>query len=205
MDPEEVGNVGTPPMLFLTFYLTDSFLDGSFKTYGYDVLKYYLELAMDPTKERKNPMCILFPTKVGCPIEIGGTGGNTNVGNFYCILSQNIINEKIYLVLWFWFYALIGLLAFQVVLEIIILVSPFARQLLITSLDKELFLTPANQNYLSTCTIGDWFVLYQISKNNHQEYFFEFLGKLSEGYNEVVPDAPTENHCNSIEMKIEEV
>jgi len=187
-------------MLCLNFYLTDLFLDGRFKTYGYKVLKYYFTDVL-----MANPMCMLFPTKVSCPIKTGGTGGNLNLEDTFCILSQNIINEKIYLVLWFWFYALIGLLAFQVVLEIIILVSPFARQLLITSLDKELFLTPANQNFLSTCTIGDWFVLYQISKNNHQEYFFEFLGKLSEGYNEVVPDAPTENHCNSIEMKIEEV
>ena len=98
-------------------------------------------------------------------------------------------------------------LSFQVVLEIIILVSPFARQLLIIpSFDKELFLTPANQRFLSTCTIGDWFVLYQISKNNHQEYFFTFLGKLSKGYNEVVPDAPNENNnCNSMVIKIEEV
>ena len=192
-------------MLFLTFYLTDLFLDGSFKTYGSDVLKYYF-----PEVQMANPMCVVFPTKVGCPIETGGIGGNTNVDNSYCILSQNIINEKIYLELelWFWFYALIGLLSFQVVLEIIILVSPFARQLLIIpSFDKELFLTPANQRFLSTCTIGDWFVLYQISKNNHQEYFFTFLGKLSKGYNEVVPDAPNENNnCNSmVVIKIEEV
>mgnify|MGYP001218463752 CR=1 FL=1 len=188
-------------MLFVNFYLTDLFLDGSFKTYGSDVLKYYL------TSVNPNPMCLVFPTKVGCPIKTGGSGGGVNNEVEYCILSQNIINEKIYLVLWFWFYALIGLLAFQVVLELIILVSPFARQLLIIpSLDKELFLTPANQRFLSTCTIGDWFVLYQISKNNHQEYFFTFLGKLSEGYNEVVTnDTPTENYCNSMEKTQEEV
>ena len=188
-------------MLFLTFYLTDLFLDGSFKTYGSDVLKYYFT-----SVEMANPMCLVFPTKVGCEIKTVGSGGGEEIKVEYCILSQNIINEKIYLVLWFWFYALIGLLSFQVVLEIIILVSPFARQLLIIpSFDKELFLTPANQRFLSTCTIGDWFVLYQISKNNHQEYFFTFLGKLSKGYNEIIPDAPNENNCNSMVIEIEEV
>ena len=54
-------------------------------------------------------------------------------------------------------------------------------------------MTQANQRFLATCTIGDWFVLYQISKNNHQEYFSVILGKLSEGYDKI---APAENHCD---------
>ena len=135
-------------------------------------------------------MCLIFPTKVGCNVVIGDSSGKPEEKNIYCILSQNIINEKIYLFLWFWFCAMIALLAFQIALEIIIFVSPLVRNFLIMpSWD----LTQANQRFLATCTIGDWFVLYQISKNNHQEYFFAILGKLSEGYDKI---APEENHCD---------
>ena len=33
------------------------------------------------------------------------------------------------------------------------------------------------ENYLNNCSLGDWFVLYQLSKNSNS-YFFRYLLKL---------------------------
>ena len=53
-----------------------------------------------------NPFCQVFPTEVSCTVpNIGAAGGEQN-HNGLCILSQNIINEKMYLVIWFWLVSL---------------------------------------------------------------------------------------------------
>ena len=45
-------------------------------------------------------MCAVFPTEVSCTVpNIGAAGGEQN-HNGLCVLSQNIINEKIYLIIW---------------------------------------------------------------------------------------------------------
>merc|ERR1712018_397424 len=86
--------------------------DGTnFAKYGIDVLKYHYGEELEfifgqQAKEessRVDPMCNSFPTMVSCDMNTSGKGGQTEGNNFLCILSQNIINEKIYLVLWFWF------------------------------------------------------------------------------------------------------
>ena len=48
-------------------------------------------------------MCALFPTEVSCSIPVVGAAGENQEHNGICVLTQNIINEKIYLLLWFWF------------------------------------------------------------------------------------------------------
>merc|ERR1719369_534099 len=35
------------------------------------------------------------------------------------------------------------------------------------------------QHYVMNCSIGDWFVLYQMSKNTNKRFFAEFLALLS--------------------------
>ena len=67
-------------------------------------------------------MCSVFPTVTSCNIPNVGAAGGEQVHNGLCVLTQvrlqrrtyhclvhlqNIINEKIYLVLWFW-YAFLG-------------------------------------------------------------------------------------------------
>ena len=46
---------------------------------------------------RQNPMCFVFPRIVSCNYHRFGTGGREENLNSICILSLNIINEKVFL------------------------------------------------------------------------------------------------------------
>ena len=106
--------------------------------------------------------------------------------------SQNAINEKIYFFLWFWLVGLFILAILQILLEFCIVFLPIMRTFLICQGFGSGSLLNANmKEYLYQCTIGDWFVLYQISKNNHKEYFFRLLARLSDR----VGSDPNENCC----------
>jgi len=201
----------------LLFLGTDKFIgdngddDGRFLSYGSDVVKYHLrysfseEFAMkffnyeDQEKLRefklKNPMCRTFPTRVACKFTSGGTGGLPKTENSYCILSQNIINEKIYLALWFWFIAMIAIMSAQLIWEVCFLTSPLVDRILKLALPSSsgmsnylrqfligqvtgTSLTRNMVTYLQNLSFGDVFVLYQLGKNTHPDFFYEMLKKL---------------------------
>ena len=50
-----------------------------------------------------SPLCATFPKTISCDVPAVGASGGMQWHNGLCVLSQNIINEKIYLFLWFWF------------------------------------------------------------------------------------------------------
>ena len=73
--------------------------------YGIEVVQYYSTPYRDrqnPEMAIRNPMCAVFPTVTSCDIPNVGAAGGEQIHNGLCVLTQNIINEKIYLVLWFW-------------------------------------------------------------------------------------------------------
>merc|ERR1712066_1152661 len=71
------------------------------------VWQYYL---LPPEEQRmpgvKNPMCSAFPRIASCDYWRWGSGGRQESINAICILALNIINDKVFLVLWWWFLML---------------------------------------------------------------------------------------------------
>ena len=64
-------------------------------------------LPSDQQKVSPSPFCQAFPLEVSCTVpNVGAAGGEQNF-NGLCVLSQNIINQKMYLVIWFWMTSLI--------------------------------------------------------------------------------------------------
>jgi len=66
------------------------------------MLKYY----QHPNYEF-NPMEVIFPRITKCNFFKYGPSGTIQNVDAMCILSQNVLNEKIYLLLWIWFLILV--------------------------------------------------------------------------------------------------
>jgi len=77
--------------------------------YGNEVLNYIWSVkhvGEDGKYLTHDPMCELFPTEVACYIRIGATTGSIDRSNYLCILSNNLFNQKYFLVLWLWWLAI---------------------------------------------------------------------------------------------------
>ena len=102
--------------------MTHVFLHYQYLDYGYSIFHYYrcdkfskkekwsLKKIFSrlPVEERSfnttfNPMCEVFPKVATCDyIRFGRLGGGQSNKNAICILSLNIINDKVFAILWFW-------------------------------------------------------------------------------------------------------
>lgn len=80
-------------------FFMDMFLGGEFTTYGSDVVS-MTELEPDV---RTDPMAEVFPKVTKCTFFKFGPSGTVERFDGLCVLPLNIINEKIYVFLWFWF------------------------------------------------------------------------------------------------------
>jgi len=188
-------------MLVLNFWATNQFLSGGFSSYGSDVVNFLTTSVVDPTDP--GPMCQTFPTVVGCEFSTIGTAGSRQTDQGICILSQNIMNKKIYLFLWFWFVLLGVACGIQMIFEIAVLSMGAVRFWLMErqfdgSDDQEM------KNFVLNLGLGDWFVLYQIGKNTNEEFFHAFIKKLSSPKADSVEDSVpliTIESGNGMELK----
>merc|ERR1719483_190754 len=178
----ELMNFG---LLFVQFQLTDNFLNNKFRWYGWEVIEYYSydrRTRMDPDMNLRNPTCAVFPTVTSCNIPNVGAAGNEQAHNGLCVLTQNIINEKIYLGLWFWF-VFMGIIS---TIFTFYRISPIffdkLRFMLIFKTVRHKYdedITKCLEYVLSKAQVGDWFVLYQLSKNCNPYFYREFIRELA--------------------------
>lgn len=167
-------------MLFLNFWGTDKFLNGNFKYYGWNVIKYYA-LTKEEQKIAVNPLCEAFPTEVSCDVPNVGAAGGVQNSNGLCILSQNIINEKMYLIIWFWLVLLIFISVPYLMFRLCTIFFDYVRYALLISKcgrtnDPEV--PKAIRYVMKDAYVGDWFVLHQLSKNVNTYFFREFVKEL---------------------------
>jgi len=155
-------------------YFVDYFLDGEFSTYGSDVLKF---TEMEPD-ERIDPMARVFPKVTKCTFHKYGPSGSVQKFDGLCVLPLNIVNEKIYVFLWFWFIILSILSGLSLLYRIAVIIGPKIRVLLLRTRSR-LSDQSDIENVASKCKIGDWFVLYQLSKNIDPLIYKEIISDLS--------------------------
>ena len=90
-------------------FLLDRFFDGTFFTYGIEVMSF----ADRDQEDRIDPMIYVFPRMTKCTFHKFGTSGNIEKHDALCILPLNIVNEKIYIFIWFWLLLLGKLINYQ--------------------------------------------------------------------------------------------
>lgn len=163
--------------VFLQIYFMDRFLEGEFRTYGLDVFNM---TEMNP-EDRNDVMSRVFPQVTKCTFNKFGPSGTIQTLDGMCVLSQNNLNEKIYVFLWFWFWfvAIISVLNF-VYRTLVIMVPHFRLFLLRSRIDR------FSHKKLKTLTqkfwIGDWFVFYQLAQNVSPVVFRELVSELTKKF-----------------------
>lgn len=162
----------------LVFVLTDSFLSQKFSTYGLDTINYLIgngktieiqgnsKLVEPAQEETVNPMCNLFPTVVNCEYTFYGTvKGTKEERSGLCLMKQNFMNQKIYLILWIWFFILFGISLIMIAYRIAILIFPqLARRALLSQM-KTSECSEVEKLLVDFEHIGNWFLLTQIGQN----------------------------------------
>merc|ERR1711963_1181814 len=148
-------------------YFTDKFLGYTFMTYGSDVFA----MTFGDPEGRSDPMNMVFPKVTKCTFHKYGPSGTVARHDGLCILALNIINEKIFVFLWFWFVLLAITSALALVYRIVILSVPSLRVRIIMKklhgrVDRKIIedlLSLPQHSWIDQ--IGDYWVLFLLSKN----------------------------------------
>lgn len=158
-------------------YFIDKFLSGQFTRYGIDVVKYVNEEQLN----RTDPMIRIFPRITKCTFHKFGSSGTVQKHDALCLLPLNILNEKIFVVMWFWFVILAILGGCLLIYRIVIMVSGQARFLLLTCVTS---LTSRKdiKALIPTICYGDWFLLYLLADNIDNLHFRQLVLQLKPTY-----------------------
>jgi len=141
-------------------FLMDRFFDGEFLTFGIEVLR----LSEEDEENRIDPMIRIFPRMTKCFFHQGGRSLTIEKHDALCILPLNVVNEKIYIFLWFWFVMLTFLSSLTVLYRFAVVISPRIRGFLLGTRFR--LLSPdVIQNIVKKSRLGDWFLFYMLGQN----------------------------------------
>lgn len=155
-------------------FLMDKFFDGAFLTYGLRVI----EFLNSDDEDRADPMVEIFPRMTKCTFRKFGVSGDLEKHDSLCILPLNVVNEKIYIFLWFWFIILTVLTVFVLVFRVIIIFSPRMRVYLLR-MRYRLIRSDAIDLIVRRSKMGDWFLFYMLGENVDSVIFRDVLHELA--------------------------
>lgn len=169
-------------------YLMDTFLGGQFTTYGTQVLK----LSEMEQEDRVDPMVKVFPRLTKCTFHRYGSSGDVQRHDAICLLPLNILNEKIYIILWFWFVFLALISGLVVIYRIAIIIWPRPRLLLLRFRSR--LADKRDVNFIiQQSKVGDWFLLDLLSKNMDSVHFRDVIADLRREVETMKPLPKTQN------------
>jgi hypothetical protein len=160
-------------------YFTDRVLGYTFMTYGSDVFA----MAFGDPEGRSDPMNMVFPKVTKCTFHKYGPSGTVTRHDGLCILALNIINEKIYVFLWFWFVGVAIMSGLAIVYRMVVILVPSLRVSVICA--RALNQVPrstvkaiidSKSGWLDQ--VGDYWVIYLLSKNLNPIAMKELIEEL---------------------------
>ncbi|XP_013109843.1 innexin inx3 [Stomoxys calcitrans] len=159
--------------VIVNIFLVDKFLGGAFMTYGTDVIKFS---NMDQDK-RSDPMIEIFPRLTKCTFHKFGPGGSPQRHDTLCVLALNILNEKIYIFLWFWFIILSVISGLALIYSFMVVTMPTTRETIIkrsyrSAQSKEI------SSLVRRLDIGDFLLLHFVGQNVNTKSFSEMVQEL---------------------------
>nr|XP_027239075.1 innexin inx3-like [Penaeus vannamei] len=157
-------------------YSSYRFLGGMFLTYGTDVLSF----TETNQEERTDPMIVIFPRVTKCSFHTYGPSGTVEIHDLMCVLALNIINEKIYVIMWFWFIVLTVISITAFIYRLLMFYVPVIRSTLLFQKPASMlhYKKVLDQNVSKKLQIGDLFLIYLLSKNMEMLSFDSLLEEL---------------------------
>lgn len=153
------------------------FLGGAFRNYGAAVAAFSYR-PFDPQDTEVNPMDLYFPKLTKCWLSTYGPSGTLEFKDKLCILPLNIVNEKIFVILWFWLIILAFVSTIAVIFRLLVLcVAPLRTMMIMGQLRvvKRRTVTKIVNKF----GFGDWFVLYLLGKNMNPIIYKELILELA--------------------------
>lgn len=162
-------------------FFTDMFLGYEFSTYGVNAASF---VGQQP-EDRIDPMSKVFPRVTKCTLQKYGSSGSIQLHDSMCVLPINIINEKIYVFLWFWFVILAFMTAIDLIHHMGLLGVPGVRSTILrrkfrtAPIFKTLQLDIDMKLILRNLSYGDWKLLFHILRNMDSITAAEFMQALT--------------------------
>ncbi|XP_069172633.1 innexin inx2-like [Procambarus clarkii] len=153
-------------------YFTDKFLGFGFAKYGPRVLSY-----IQDSMKGVDPMEEIFPKVAKCTFHNFGPSGTIMRHDALCVLPLNILNQKIFVFLWFWFVTVAVISTLGLVYRLATF-TPTVRHMLLRSRSR-LASSEKVKAISQRCYIGDWFLLYMIAKNMDPFTFKDFINDIT--------------------------
>lgn len=166
----------------------DAFLGGSFLTLGKRIL--YGTPGDDPFEQ-------VFPKVTKCDFHKFGPTGGIQLHDVMCVMALNIINEKIYCLLWFWLAILVPISILALVWRLFQFFMHSRSEKFNHILLKEITGTKLNPVDVAIITrqscFSDWLLLYYLGKNMDARFFTELLHNLAVDIEENPPPSDFED------------
>ncbi|VVC86537.1 innexin inx2-like [Leptidea sinapis] len=162
-------------------FLLDYFLGGAFRNYGAAVAS-FTHIPKVPNNfldyASVNPMDEFFPKLTKCWFRMYGPSGTIEVKDRLCVLPLNIVNEKIFIILWFWLIFLAFISAAAVLFRILVLSVPPLRTYLIMGQLRYVKRRVVSK-IVKRFGFGDWYILYLLGKNMNPIIYKDLIIELS--------------------------
>uniref|UniRef100_A0A1A9WPJ9 Innexin n=1 Tax=Glossina brevipalpis TaxID=37001 RepID=A0A1A9WPJ9_9MUSC len=155
-------------------YVMNRFFDGEFISYGTRIM----QLSDVPQEQRFDPMVYVFPRVTKCIFHKYGSSGSLQKHDSLCILPLNIVNEKTYVFIWFWYMILSFLLAGLIVFRAIIILVPNFRPRLLHARNRMISLETC-RILSERLDIGDWWLIYMLGSNLDPMIYKEVMNEFS--------------------------
>ncbi|XP_021947052.1 innexin inx2 isoform X1 [Folsomia candida] len=163
--------------IVLQVFLTDFFVNNAFTDYGLNVLT----LTQEKPYMRDDELARVFPTVTACRLATGGVAFGKQNYDILCILPINILNEKIYIFLWFWFLLLAICSTISVIYRCLSLIPPFRRWIMRSRVRLETQKESAD-SLVDSNNYGEWFLIYKLSQNMDCVTFGDLILDIDQAY-----------------------
>lgn len=125
-----------------------------------------------------SPMDQYFPKLTKCSLRTYGPSGTLQNKDRLCILPLNIVNEKIFVILWFWLLILSFLSTMAVLFRVLVFSLRPLRSMMIVGQLRYVKRSTVNR-IIKRFGFGDWFILYLLGKNINPQIYKELIIELA--------------------------